>query len=130
MATLPDFWINSEIAPFLHSGTEHLYLGRVTIEKIWWQEPEHARLLLMGPMPDAVLLFSLKDGDSILLLRKECGPSDTFFVDEVVMACHDCQIRRKWFLNLSPNFEEQEVVCIYASLDCRFEIVDREGIDA
>jgi len=130
-----DFWINNDFVFFLHSDAKHLHLGHVTIEKIWWREPERARVVLIGPLPDAALLFDLKDGDSVLLLRKTWSSfpdewssfPDEFCADEVVMACRDCRIRRKWLLNLSPTFSEQEVVCIYVSLDCRFEIVDREA---
>jgi hypothetical protein len=132
MTMLKDFWLNHEFVPFLYSDTEHLFLDNVCIEKIWWHDIECARVTLRGFMPKAALLFDLKDGDSILLLRKLCAPYDAFFADEVVMACHDCRIRRKWLLDLPPSSSEQEgCLCIYVSLDCRFEIMhtQKEGED-
>jgi hypothetical protein len=116
-----DWWINSEVAIFRTGDGLVTSLWYSTISRVWWQTENKGRVKLYGALPVSKELNNIQNGDTIEVLRKECGPRDRYDKDEVAVRLNNCQVKRKWMIDLNPD--NQEITRLYISLTCDVEFL-------
>lgn len=120
------WWINSEVTVFRVDKNTSLvtWLGYSTISRVWWQTTNKGRVKLYGVLPASKELNNIQDGDIIEVLRKECGPHDIYDKNEVAIRLKNCQVKRKWMIDLNPDDpSNQEITRLYISLTCDVEFL-------
>jgi hypothetical protein len=121
-----DLWINSEVAIFRVDKNTSLVtsLGYSTISRVWWQAENKGRVKLYGNLLISKELNNIQNGDTIEVLRKECGPRDRYDNNEVAIRLNNCQVKRKWMIDLNPDSpDNQEITRLYISLTCDVEFL-------
>lgn len=113
-----DILVNSELNIFKDAK----WLKFSTITSVWWKSENEGRFKIKGAYPSN--LDTLKNGDTLEILHRVVGRRDEYDSSLVIARLKDCQIRRKWFLQISPSSpEQQEVFCLYLSLTCTVELL-------
>lgn len=113
-------WFNTDFFLWQDKDGEKVFLHYVSIERIIWEWPNVARLILCGRLPEATNLLEMEDGVCLELTKWSCGP--IYEPDLVVFRFYDGKVRRKW----TPHFivtrlEHQGAVEIYVSLECKYQ---------
>lgn len=124
MSVGKDFWINSELQLFRVDEYTQVYewLSYSTITSVWWKNDNEGRFKIKGLFPGT--LSNLEDGNNIEILHRIAGRRDEYDSTLVVAKLNDCQIKRKWFLNISPDLpDNQEIFVLYISLTCKVELL-------
>lgn len=126
-----DWWENSDLILFRVSPNTLIvsWLGYSTINSVWWNTDNRGRFKIHGVLPFSKALDDLGDGDTIEILRRAYGPLDEYDASFVVAKLSNCQIKRKWMLNISPQSPaNQETLELYISLTCDVELFLSEGL--
>lgn len=120
-----DIWINSDIRLFKKNEFGLFdWLGPVTIDKVWWYENGHGRMRLQGPLKVSEELNHLENGDTIEAQIKEAGSYDVYMSERTIIRLTNCQIKRKWMLDLAPNDpDDMGAVILYVSITCDVELL-------
>lgn len=118
-------WINSSTSIFrVDASGLRTWIGRyATIDKVWWNKIGKGRVRLSGPLPNNTELNHIVDGDKILVIQKNQGEWDRFIEEDIILNLSNCQIQRKWMLNISPSSPDmQDIVILYVSIVCDIEL--------
>jgi hypothetical protein len=125
MSMVESLWTNAEAQLFWSTqDLDPVWLRYVEIEKLRWNDPKKARLVLRGMLPLARQLLRIADGDILELLWAECGPPGDYRTEDIVMRFSGCTIKRKWIPSLAviDTRDLYQPVTVYVSLECELRI--------
>lgn len=109
--------INSELNIFRNTK----WLEYSTITSVWWKDKNEGRFKIRGIYPGNI--DTLKDGDTLEILHRIAGKRDEYDSSMVIARLKNCQIKRRWFLQISPSSpDQQETFYLYLSLTCTVEL--------
>lgn len=120
-----DGLINSDLTFFrIGKNGKVIYLGPVTADKVWWYENKNGRIRLQGPLKASKELNFIENGDTIEAQITKCEPRDEYVPGETFARLTNCQIKRKWMLDLAPNDpSDLSALILYVSIICDVELL-------
>lgn len=78
-------WLKSDLFPFRKSRDGEIsFLRWTSVKEITWETLNRTQVVLSGRLPQAFDLLKFQTGDALEILKKDHGPYEIYYEDEVV----------------------------------------------